>query len=49
MKIFKEKPGVISPNEVWCCIHENYLYTANTLLELVDILNNEWENDRHLI
>jgi acyl-ACP thioesterase len=49
MKIYKEKAGVISQKEVWCCIHNEYLYIANTLKELIKILNTEWENDKHLI
>lgn len=39
MKIFKEKAGIISENEVWVCIHNCYLYIADTLEKLIDILN----------
>lgn len=48
MHIFKEKPGVISKNEVWVCIHDSWIYIADTLEELVNILNTEWEADKHL-
>ena len=47
-KIFKEKAGVISENECWVCICDTYLYTADTLEQLIEILNTEWEHDRHL-
>lgn len=49
MKIFKEKAGVVSPNEVWICLCEGYLYTGDTLDELITILNTEWKQDQHLI
>ena len=49
MKIFKEEAGVISPEEVWICICEGYMYLEDTLELLVDLLNNEWKHDRHLI
>lgn len=48
MKIFKEKAGVISESEIWVCICEGYLYTADTLEDLIIVLNNEWKHDRHL-
>jgi hypothetical protein len=48
MYIFKEKAGVISEKECWICIHSCYLYSADTLERLIEILNNEWEHDRHL-
>lgn len=49
MKIFKEKAGIISPNEIWVCICDGYLYTADTLEELVIVLNKEWKQDKHLV
>jgi hypothetical protein len=49
MKIFKEKAGQISEKECWVCIHEEYLYTADTLRELALILNTEWEDDKYLV
>lgn len=48
MKIFKEKPGVISEKGCWVCTHNAYVYTANTLEELIEILNTEWEDDKYL-
>jgi hypothetical protein len=47
LKIYKEKPGIISKDEVWICIHDDYLYTADTLYELIGILNTEWEDVKH--
>ena len=48
MHIFKEKAKVISKEPIWCCVHENYLYTAPTLLKLLTIINTEWEQDKWL-
>lgn len=49
MFIYLEKPGIISEEEVWVCSHEDYLYLADTLEELIEILNTEWEHDIHLV
>lgn len=49
MNIFKEKPGVISEDWVWVCIHEAHMYVANSLMELIAVLNTEWEDDKHLV
>lgn len=49
MRIFKEKAGVISPEEVWVCVCEGYLYVGDTLEELIEILNTEWKQDKHLV
>lgn len=49
MKIYKEKSGVISDHEVWVCIHDDYLYVADTLQELVEILNTEWDSDKNFV
>lgn len=49
MRIFKENAGVISPEECWVCIHGPYMYVADTLEGLVQVLNTEWEWDRHLV
>jgi acyl-ACP thioesterase len=48
-RIFKERPGIISTDACWVCISEGYLYTADTLEELVDVLNTEWKKARHLV
>jgi hypothetical protein len=48
-RIFKEKPGVISINECWCCISEGYLYTADTLEDLLVMLNSEWKHENHIV
>lgn len=47
MRIYKEKAGVISPNECWVCICEGYLYVKETLEELIELLNTEWKHDEH--
>lgn len=47
--IFKEKSGIISKKECWVAIFNEYLYTAETLDELLYILYTEWEHDKHLV
>lgn len=49
MRIYKEEVGVISPDECWICICKEYFYTADTLEELIEVLNTEWEDDEHLV
>jgi hypothetical protein len=49
MKVFKEKEGVISKESCWVCIHDEYLYTADTYLKLLWVLMTQWENDKHLV
>jgi len=49
MRIFLEKSGVISKGSAWVCLCDGYMYTANTLNQLVDVLNTEWKLDRHLV
>lgn len=48
MHIFLQKAKVISEYPLWVCTHGDYLYTAKELGELIDILNTEWEHDKHL-
>ena len=57
-RIYKEKAGVISENEIWVCSCTEkaspdsvagYMYTADTSEQLIMILNTEWEHDKHLI
>ena len=49
MHIFSQEGGVISKEDCWVCIHNDYLYTGDTLEDLVLVLNNEWEDDKHLV
>jgi len=48
-RIFQEKPGVISKDKCWVCICGNFMYINDTLEGLINLLNTEWENDKHLI
>ncbi len=48
MHIFQEEAGVICDDRVWVCMHDEYIYTADTLEELVKVLNTEWEDDSNL-
>lgn len=49
MHIFEQEAGVISDDVCWVCICEEYMYIAPTLLELVELLNTEWEHDKHIV
>lgn len=49
MLIYEEKAGIVSKGTCWVCICDPYMYIADTLLELIDVLNREWENDKHLV
>lgn len=48
MKIFKEKAGVISENEIWVCIHGFYLYTHKSFIGLIWTIITQWDNDKNL-
>lgn len=47
MKIFFDDESFDEP--VWCCSCEGYLYFADTLDNLIHVLNTEWKQDKHMI
>jgi len=49
MKIFREKPGIISEDACWVGLHDCYLYVEDTLVELLVTILTEWKHDRHLV
>jgi hypothetical protein len=49
MRIFQDKLRVISERDIWVCICEGYLYVADTLEDLIRVLNSEWKHDKHLV
>lgn len=51
MKIQWSPPGEISKEGCWICWHDMYLYTGldNTLESLIKVLNEEWEDERHIV
>jgi len=50
LKIYREKPGIISEKSVWVALDgAGYLYTSATLLGLLWTLATEWQNDRHIV
>jgi hypothetical protein len=46
--IFKEKPGVISPESCWVILGGGYMYIDDTLLGVLWLALTEWKHDRHL-
>lgn len=49
MRIYKEQAGVISEGEVWVCMCDCFMYTADTLEELVDVLNTKWRHESQIV
>ncbi len=47
--VYLERPGVISPGAVWICFTPGYMYSADTLPDLLHVVDTEWEWDRHLV
>lgn len=51
-KIWKQKAGVISNNDVWCCIYDGvpgYLHIQDSLFELFKEVIFEFRDDKHLV
>jgi hypothetical protein len=48
-QIFKEEAGILAPCEMWVCLCGCYMYEATTLKELIELLNTEWEHEKHLV
>lgn len=49
MKVFREKPGIISPKRCWVAIDGPWLYAADSLLALLWQVCTEWHSDKHLV
>lgn len=47
MKIFKD--STIFGVPTWMCFHSYYLYTGETLFQLIKQMLFEWNNDKHMI
>jgi len=47
--IYKEKAEVISKNECWICMYNEHMYEHDTFKGLINLINTEWKNDRHLV
>lgn len=47
--VFKEEPGIISPNSCWVCFSGSYMYESESLLGLVWTVYNEWQEDFNLV
>ena len=49
MKIFKEKPGVISKEAAWVCKNNEYTYTGGNILKLLWSMLTGWNSDKNLV
>ena len=48
INIYREPAGKISKDECYTAVESNYLYIADTLSELLKIISEEWQDDKHL-
>lgn len=48
-RFFRSERGEISPERVWCCLHEEYLYIGSSLWNLLWIFATQFRDDRHLV
>ncbi len=46
---FKEKAGIVGPDEQWVLFHKEYMYLGNTFFEMFKLFILEHKNDKHLI
>lgn len=50
MKVFRERPGIISPNSIWVGFGCGpYMYTHSRLIGLLWLMLTEWKDDKHLV
>lgn len=49
MKLFREKPGVISPGPCWVCFYDCYMHCNESLFWLLVEVVLEYKHDRHLV
>jgi len=47
--IYKAKANSLSNKNVWICLSGCYLYTGDTLFQLLKQMINNWESDHHMI
>ena len=47
--IAKTKPGVISPEAWWTASEGGYMYDAESLPTLLQLMAKEWRHDRHIV
>ena len=47
MHIFYDTTSFSEPT--YCCICEGYMYFADTLEQLIVVLNTEWKLDKHMV
>lgn len=51
-RIWREKPGVVSPGPAWCCMYDGipgYLHIQDSLPSLLWEILTEFRNDKHLV
>ena len=48
MRVWRERPGVISIGPCWCYLRGCYLYTAAGPLRLLWQIVTQWQDDRHI-
>jgi hypothetical protein len=51
-RIWRERPGVVSPGPCWCCAYDGvpgYLHLHESLFRLLWQVITEFRHDRHLV
>lgn len=49
IKMFREKPGVISENECYVILSDEYMYEGDTSQECIWTMILQWKHDKHLV
>ena len=49
MRIYHEKPHVVSESRIWVAHHKEYIYFGDTLPKLIINIIKNWNNDRNLV
>lgn len=47
--LVRERPGVVSKNACWLLLHDCWLYSGETVVELLGDISKNWKKDRALI
>jgi len=49
LRIFREKPGVISPGHIWVGMYDCYMHYNESLWKLVWEMVTQYRDDHHLV
>ncbi len=49
MRLYQEKPGIISEKAIWVFVDYPYMYEAESLNDLLTIISKEWRLNKHFV